>query len=185
MHGANGQNRETPCMTHHRELLRRLASSSPGYDNAARDHQSMRRAQSVKIFSRGWTIGRVAFMSLAVLGLLAASSRAPAQDAGVSGIAPGPANARGLNGSVSDPSGIGNAAKVPAIPPPAISPVPVPTLSAPAATYRTFPVQRTVGVKMRRTRFAASRSRRSAARAAVTEKDRLLDHKITSICRGC
>ena len=110
---------------------------------------------------------------------------APAQDAGVSGIPPGPANARGLNGSVSDPSGIGNAAKVPAIPPPAISPVPVPTLSAPAATYRTFPVQRTVGVKMRRTRFAASRSRRSAARAAVTEKDRLLDHKITSICRGC
>jgi len=143
----------------------------------------MRRAQSVKIFSRGWTIGRVAVMSVAVLGLLA--TPAPAQDAGVSGIAPGPANARGLNGSVSDPSGIGNAAKVPAIPPPAISPVPVPTLSAPAATYRTFPVQRTVGVKMRRTRFAASRSRRSAARAAVTEKDRLLDHKITSICRGC
>ena len=143
----------------------------------------MRRVQSVKIFSRGWTIGRVAVMSVAVLGLLA--TPAPAQDAGVSGIAPGPANARGLNGSVSDPSGIGNAAKVPAIPPPAISPVPVPTLSAPAATYRTFPVQRTVGVKMRRTRFAASRSRRSAARAAVTEKDRLLDHKITSICRGC
>jgi type IV secretory pathway VirB10-like protein len=148
----------------------------------------MRRAQSVKIFSRGWMIGRVAVMSVAVLsvvvlGLLATPSRAPAQDAGVSGIAPGPANARGLNGSVSDPSGIGNAAKVPAIPPPVISPVPVPTLSAPAATYRAFPVQRTV--RMRPARFAASRSRRSAARAAVTEKDRLLDHKLTSICRGC
>jgi hypothetical protein len=143
----------------------------------------MKHAQLVSIFSRGWTIGRVAFMTVAVLGLLAAPSRAPAQDAGVSGIAPGPANARGLNGSVSDPSGIGNAAKVPAIPPPAISPVPVPTLSSPAAAFRTFPAQRTV--KMRRTRLAASRSRRVAARAAVREQDRLLDHKITSICRGC
>jgi len=141
----------------------------------------MRRAQSVKIFSRGWTIGRVAVMSVAVLGLLA--TPAPAQDAGVSGIPPGPANARGLNGSVSDPSGIGNAAKVPAIPPPVITPVPVPTLAAPAATYRTFPVQRSV--RMRRTRLAASGSRRSASRAAVREQDRLLDHKITSICRGC
>jgi hypothetical protein len=147
----------------------------------------MRRVQSVKIFSRGWTIGRVAVMSVAVLGLLA--TRAPAQDAGVSGIPPGPANARGLNGSVSDPSGIGNAAKVPAIPPPVITPVPVPTLSPPVGTYRTvptyrtFPVQRTA--KMRRSRFAASGSRRSATRAAVREQDRLLDHKITSICRGC
>jgi hypothetical protein len=143
----------------------------------------MRRAQSVSIFTRGWMIGGVAFMSVAVLGFLATPSRAPAQDAGVSGIAPGPANARGLNGSVSDPSGIGNAAKVPAIPPPVISPVPVPTLAAPAATYRTFPVQRSV--RMRRTRLAASGSRRSATRAAVREQDRLLDHKITSICRGC
>jgi hypothetical protein len=141
----------------------------------------MRRAQSVKIFSRGWTIGRAAVMSVAVLGLLA--TPAPAQDAGVSGIPPGPANARGLNGSVSDPSGIGNAAKVPAIPPPVITPVPVPTLSGPAATYRTLPVQRSV--RMRRAQLAPSISRRSATRAAVREQDRLLDHKITSICRGC
>jgi hypothetical protein len=141
----------------------------------------MRRAQSVKIFSRGWTIGRAAVMSAAVLGLLA--TPAPAQDAGVSGIPPGPANARGLNGSVSDPSGIGNAAKVPAIPPPVITPVPVPTLSGPAATYRTLPVQRSV--RMRRAQLAPSISRRSATRAAVREQDRLLDHKITSICRGC
>jgi hypothetical protein len=153
-----------------------------GYDKSARDHRSMRRAQLVSIFSRGWVAGRAAFLTLAILGLVAAASRAPAQDAGVSGIPPGPANARGLNGSISDPSGIGNAAKVPAIPPPAIRPVPVPTLFPPAA-YRTFPVQR--AVKMGRTRFATSRSRRSAARAAVREQDRLLDRKITSICRGC
>ena len=142
----------------------------------------MKRAQPVSIFSRGWMTGRAAFTSVAILVLLAAPGRSPAQDAGVSGIAPGPANARGPNGSVNDPSGIGNAAKVPAIPPPAISPVNPPTVSAPT-TYRTLPVQR--AVKMRRTRFAASRSRRAAARATVSEQDRLLDRKITGICRGC
>src|SRR5258706_11619369 len=143
----------------------------------------MRRAQLVSILSCGGTIGRTAFLTFAVLGLLATPGRSPAQDAGVSGIPPGPANARGLNGSVSDPSGIGNAAKVPAIPPPAISPVPVPTLSAPAAAYRTFPAQG--AVKMRRTRFAASRSHRAAARATVREQGKLLDRKTISICRGC
>ncbi len=55
----------------------------------------MTRAQLVSIFSRGWMIRRVAFVSVAVLSLLAAPSRSPAQDAGVSGIPPGPANARG------------------------------------------------------------------------------------------
>jgi hypothetical protein len=164
------------------ELWPRLPSCSRGYGKSGKDHRSMKRTQLVSIFSRGWMIGRSAFLTFAVLGLLAAPGRSPAQDAGVSGIPPGPANARGLNGSVSDPAGIGNAAKVPAIPPPAISPVPVPTVSPPAA-YRTFPVQR--AVKMRRTRLATSRSRPSAARAAVREKDRLLDRKITSICRGC
>ena len=142
----------------------------------------MKRAQPVSIFSRGWMTGRAALASVAILVLLAAPGRSPAQDAGVSGIAPGPANARGPNGSVNDPSGIGNAAKVPAIPPPAISPVNPPTVSAPT-TYQTLPVQR--AVKMRRTRFAASRSRRAAARATVGEQDRLLDRKITGICRGC
>jgi hypothetical protein len=71
---------------------------------------------------------------------------------------------------------------VPAIPPPVITPVPVPTLSGPAATYRTFPVQRSV--RMRRAQLAPSISRRSATRAAVRENDRLLG-KVTSICRGC
>src|ERR1700682_2625413 len=108
-------------------------------DMTTRQRATMKRTQSVSIFSRGWMIGRAAFLTVAVLSLLATPSRAPAQDAGVSGIPPGPANARGLNGSVSDPSGIGNAAKVPAIPPPVIPPVPVPTLSSPAAGYRTSP----------------------------------------------
>jgi hypothetical protein len=152
-------------------------------DKPARDHEAMRRTQLVSTFSRRWMmIGRAAFVSVALLGLLAAPSRSPAQDAGVSGIPPGPANARGLNGSVNDPSGIGNAARAPAIPPPTITPVLPPTVS-PSAGYRAPPVQGVV--KIRRTRFAKSRYRRSVARAAVREQDRLLDRKITSICRGC
>jgi len=150
----------------------------------------MKRAQPVSIFSRGWMAGRAALLAVTVLGVLAAPSRAPAQDAGVSGIPPGPANARGPNGSVNDPSGIGNAARVPAIPPPTISPVMPPTVSPPTA-FRTLPVQR--AVKIKRTRLAAVRSRRAAKetvreredKATVRERDKLLDRKILSICRGC
>src|SRR6266851_190108 len=142
----------------------------------------MSHAQPVSIFSREWMAGRAALLTVAVLFLLAAPGRSPAQDAGVSGIPPGPANARGPNGSVNDPSGIGNAARVPAIPPPAITPVMPPTLSSPAVT-RTFPVQR--AVKMRRTRYAATKSGRAAAKAAVREQGKLLDGKVPSICRGC
>jgi hypothetical protein len=162
------------------ELQLVLPSSCIEMDKSERDHRSMTRPQLVSIFSRGWMTGRASLLTVAVLGVLAAPGRSPAQDAGVSGIPPGPANARGLNGSVNDPSGIGNAARVPAIPPPAISPVPVPTVSPPAA-YRTFPVQRAGNVK--RTRYATSRSRR-AAKATVRERDRPRDG-VPSICRGC
>src|SRR5260221_11097605 len=107
------------------------------------------------MFSRGWTVGGRAVLAVAVVGFLLAPARSPAQDGGVSGIPPGPANARGLNGSVNDPSGIGNAARVPAIPPPSISPAMPSTVSPPTA-FRTLPVQR--GVKIKRTRYAAARS---------------------------
>jgi hypothetical protein len=150
----------------------------------------MRRAQTVSIF-HGWTTGRVALVSLALLCLLASPSPSPAQDAGVSGIPPGPANARGLNGSVNDPSGIGNAAKMPALPSPRIAPVPVPAVSpsagyrsfAPAASYRPLQVRR--AAKGKRTRVAATRSRPSAAKAHVSDEDKQIDRKIISICRGC
>ena len=142
----------------------------------------MRRARLVSVFAQGWTIGRAALLGIAVLAVLAAPSRSPAQDAGVSGIPPGPANARGLNGSVNDPSGIGNAARVPAIPPPTITPV-VPTTIAPSSSYRPVPVQR--AVRIRRTRYASARLRRSAARAAVREPGRLGNGGVPSICRGC
>src|SRR3979409_2303311 len=78
-------------------------------DKPRQDHRSMSHARLVSIFSRGWMTGRAALLAVAVLGLLAAPSRSPAQDAGVSGIPPGPGNARGLNGSISDPSRSGNA----------------------------------------------------------------------------
>src|SRR3979490_3174618 len=130
----------------------------------------MMRGQLVPIFSRRWIVDRAAFVSVALLCLLAAPLRSPAQEPGVRGIPPGPANARGLNGSVNDPSGIGNAARVPAIPPPTITPV-VPTTIAPSSSYRPVPVQRTV--RLRRTRYAPARPRRSAARAAVREPGRL------------
>src|SRR5260370_8263485 len=93
----------------------------------------MRRAQLVSLSSRGRMSGRAAFVIIAVLCLLAAPGRLPAQDAGVSGIPPGPANARGLNGSVNDPSGIGNAARMPAIPSPPIPPLMPPPVSPPVA----------------------------------------------------
>src|SRR5258705_13059780 len=150
----------------------------------------MKHTQPVSMFSRGWTVGRAAVLAVTVLGVLSAPARSPAQDAGVSGIPPGPANARGLNGSINDPSGIGNAARGPAIPPPAISPGMPPTVSPPTA-FRTLPVQRAARIK--RTRFATAKSRRPAKetvreredKATVSERDKLLDRKILSICRGC
>jgi hypothetical protein len=110
-----------------------------------------------------------------------------AQDAGVSGIAPGPGNVNGLNGSIRDPSGIGNAAKVPALPQPAIRPV-TPTTVAPLNSTRPVLRQGSVRVRtirQRRTRFASSHARHGVERAAVRENDRLLKHGLSSICRGC
>jgi hypothetical protein len=148
----------------------------------------MKRVQPVSIFAHGWTAGRVALASLALLCLLASPQRSPAQDAGVSGIAPGPANARGLNGTISDPSGIGNAAKVAPIPPPSMAAPVVPSAS-PSAGYR--PLSARGVARIRRPRFAATRYRRGGKhqeavdRIAVKENDRLLDHKLLSICKGC
>src|SRR5258708_27021682 len=79
------------------------------------------------------TRGRSIVLAAALATLLGTASLA--QDAGVSGIAPGPGNVNGLNGSIRDPSGIGNAAKVPALPQPAIRPV-TPTTVAPLNATR-------------------------------------------------
>jgi hypothetical protein len=76
-------------------------------------------------FSMSNTSAKIA---LAVL-LLAAPSASFARMAGqagagnvpISGIPPGPANAGGLNNITVDPSGIGNASKVPPLPMPRIT----------------------------------------------------------------
>jgi len=93
-----------------------------------------------------------------------------AQDAGVSGIPPGPAN--GWNSR--NPSF--NIPKVPPIPPPTIRPVTPPTVA---------PLN-PIGQGSNRVPTVRARSSSShARRTAVRENDRLLNHGVTSICRGC
>ena len=79
------------------------------------------------------TSTKIAIAILAVLTTPAASYAQFARSAGspaagnvpISGIAPGPANAGGMNNVVVDPSGVGNASRAAPLPPPRIS---VPTI---------------------------------------------------------
>jgi|SRR5215471_4889216 len=125
---------------------------------------------------------RAALLAAALIPLLATS--ALAQDAGVSGIPPGPGNANGLNGSIRDPAGIGNAARMPSLPQPDIRPV-TPTTVAPLNATRPTLRQGSTRVGAVSPRRTHSSSSHAAERAAVKENDRLLNHRITSICRGC
>jgi hypothetical protein len=72
------------------------------------------------------TSAKIVLALLAVLAMPAASFARSAGEAGmgnvpISGIAPGPANAGGMNNAAVDPSGIANASKVAPIPPPRIT----------------------------------------------------------------
>ena len=72
------------------------------------------------------TSTKIILALLAVLAAPAASFARAAGEAGmgnvpISGIAPGPANAGGMNNAMVDPSGIANANKVAPIPPPRIT----------------------------------------------------------------
>ena len=127
--------------------------------------------------------GKSLFFALALAGCLAPAPIL-AQDAGVSGIPRGPGSAGGLNNSVNDPSGIGNAARVPPPPPPSMAVPTVPSAAPPLAgrlSSRPAPVVR----KASRQDARASRRefRRSSARASRT-REKLLDSKFSS-CRGC
>ena len=128
--------------------------------------------------------GKSRVFALAFVSCLAAPAAILAQDAGVSGIPRGPGSAGGLNNSVNDPSGIGNAARIPAPPPPSMAVPTVPSAAPPLAgrlSSRPAPVVR----KASRQEARASRGelRRSSARASRT-REKLLDSKF-SICRGC
>ena len=74
---------------------------------------------------------KIAFAILVMLASPTASFAKMAGEAGsgnvpISGIAPGPANAGGMNNAMVDPSGIGNASRMATLPPPRISVPPIP-----------------------------------------------------------
>ena len=117
--------------------------------------------------------------------VLAAGVAAPcfAQDAGVSGIR-GVGSAGGLNNSVNDPSGAGNAARVPAPPPPNIS-VPAVPSAAPMNSTRVAPAVRSRGTSLSADRDGvAQRIAPPLARASARARATPVDGKF-SICRGC
>ncbi|HEV7410506.1 MAG TPA: hypothetical protein VGO01_18650 [Bradyrhizobium sp.] len=128
------------------------------------------------MFGKSWVF------ALALVSCLAAPSLA--QDAGVSGIPRGPGSAGGLNNSVNDPSGVGNAARIPAPPPPSMA-VPVVPSAAPPVSSRLSSRPAPIVRKATRQDARASRRefRRSSARASRA-REKLLDSKF-NICRGC
>jgi hypothetical protein len=129
--------------------------------------------------------GKSAFFALAFwicsIGLVPAI----AQDAGVSGIPHGPGSIGGVNNSINDPSGIGNAAKVPPPPAPHIAapvvPNAAPVFSSRLSSRSAPTVRRVYG---RTASLSRREFRRTSARAAIRTQDKLLDQKM-SICKGC
>jgi hypothetical protein len=137
------------------------------------DHRSMTRIPTL--------------VAMTTLLALACPLPALAQGTDVSGIPAGPGNAaRGLNGSVLDPSGIGNAGRVAPLPQPNLNPVSVPRTSSPSVSAR-LPPAGTVGASSRLSdvpgRHRARRPR--GGHDAVSESDRDIDRKLIGICRGC
>jgi hypothetical protein len=135
--------------------------------------------------------GKLAFLALAFFLVLAffASLSAPmkslAQDAGVSGIPHGPGSVGGVNNSINDPSGIGNAAR---IPPPASPSISVPVVpSAPQAiSSRRLPAAARIVTKVHRRTAALSRRERRGlpSHETVRPRHKPIDREL-SICRGC
>src|SRR3954451_19327706 len=119
--------------------------------------------------------------TLALVGYLALPAPTLAQDAGVSGIPRGPGSAGGLNNSVNDPSGIGNAARIPAPPPPSLAVPTVPSVAPSASSRLSSRPAPTLRRTVRQSAPAARREFRRSARA-VRKQDKLLEPKLT-ICR--
>ena len=118
---------------------------------------------------------------LAMVIAVTGSEGATAQGLDVSGVPPGPGNAvRGLNGSVLDPSGLGNARTAPTVPSPNLSPVPVPTLASPTLDGR---ARRAAPIPYSRADLSRLRGRR--ARTVRREQAREIERGLPSICRGC
>jgi hypothetical protein len=128
--------------------------------------------------------GKSAFFALAFASCLMAPLPSFAQDAGVSGIH-GPGTAGGLNNSINDPSGVGNAARIQPPPPPNIT-APVVPSAAPMVSSRLPPGSAPIVARVNRRTATLSHLefRRSSPHAAIRARDKLLDRKL-SICRGC
>jgi hypothetical protein len=143
-------------------------------------------------------LGKSTFIVLALGGSLilpmrvsaqsgAVGSSPPAGSAGagaaaVSGVPIGPGSAGGTNNSVYDPSGIGNAPKPLQVPSSNATGLTSPAALPPLAS-RALPRPRLVAT--RGVRRATSTSRRAATNAVISAQDKLLDRKLTSICKGC
>jgi hypothetical protein len=132
--------------------------------------------------------GKSAFLALAFVASLIAPVKSLAQgagDAGVSGIPHGPGSAGGLNNSVNDPSGIGNAARIQPPSSPSMT-VPVAPSTAPTVSSRLSPRSTPIVTRVNRRTVTLSRRefRRSSAHSAIRARDKLLDRKL-GICRGC
>jgi hypothetical protein len=128
------------------------------------------------MFCKSWVF------AVALVGCLAAPCFA--QDAGVSGIPRGPGSAGGLNNSINDPSGIGNAARIPPPPPPSLA-VPVVPSAAPAISGRLS--SRPAPIVRRMSRQEARAARRELRRSSTRphrSRQKMIDSKF-SICRGC
>jgi hypothetical protein len=129
-------------------------------------------------------IGKSAFLALAIVAGLTAPLKSLAQDAGVSGIPHGPGSVGGLNNSINDPSGIGNAARIPPPASPSLSAPVVP--SAPPAVSSFSPRATRIVAKVNRRTASLSRRelRRASVQRTVRPRHNLLGQKL-SICRGC
>jgi len=126
-----------------------------------------------------------AVLVLAIVTGLSAPMNSSAQDAGVSGIPHGPGSAGGLNNSINDPSGIGNAARIPPAPSPRIS-VPVVPSAPPVISSRPSPRATRIVARVNGRSAALSRRelRRSPSHETVRQRQRFRDEEF-SICRGC
>ena len=129
--------------------------------------------------------GKSVFLALAFAASLTLAMKSQAQDAGVSGIPHGPGSIGGVNNSINDPSGIGNAARIPPLASPRIA-VPVVPTAPPVVSSSLSPRSTQIVTIVNRPAATLSRRefRRSSAQEAVRPRDKLLDREI-SICRGC
>jgi hypothetical protein len=96
-------------------------------------------------------------------------------------VPPGPANVGGLNNSGNDPSGAGNSAKI-ASPPPGTNSAGTANSSGSSVTTGS---SATTGSARSNTGEVSVTGPSNSTDAAIDAKNKALDRKLKSICRGC